>query len=366
MDTWLTMRAKLAEPARPAAGGTYLAGLNHLRLLAAILVFAQHAVSNCHHDELIDIGGLRIGRIGTATFFLLSGFLSASSSRSPLVWLRDRLVFLFPAYWIVTIVGFTMAWVTATKSFDVWQVLSQLAGTGYFTHHAHLVNIATWFMSPLLLLYGLTTVSRLLNPRVVTPLLIVSAAVLASGSAPEDATLLCHGVTYFLAGLVATVNPASRSRAVIGMGALMGLMSVVQPEFRYGTIASGLLFMALPVRRASRVSTVFGKFAYEWFLVHGLGLAIVSHLTSHSAVVVVGGGLLSVTGAVLLKRLVAMCPQLMRRVMSRASVRRPIDSVTESTHAPTKQLIRQLSMHTKSPTEIAPPTPAPRVFVARR
>jgi peptidoglycan/LPS O-acetylase OafA/YrhL len=328
---------------RPATDRTRLPGLDLLRLLAAILVFSQHAASNCHHDELIDIGGVRIGRIGTALFFLLSGFLSASTSRPPLTWLRDRLVFLFPPYWIVTAVGFLMAWATATKEFGPGQVISQFAGTGYLTHGSHIVNISTWFMSPLLLMYAGATVCRMGSTRWTLPVLTAALVLMALIRTTDAATLFCHGVTYFLAFGLASLPAPRRRHAAVFMCIALAVAALFQTEFRYGAMASLLFVLALPVRSEWRPAQRFTGVAYEWFLVHGLSLAIVSHLTSSYVMIVLAGALLSVVSALTLKQMVkwlsgGLAPfrtenRLQRQAVSETESRPPSVSATSLTSA---------------------------------
>lgn len=282
-----------------------------MRFLAAMLVFTQHAISNSHADHLIDVAGFRIGRIGTAVFFLLSGFLAAASTREPLIWLKSRAALLFPAYWLVTIAGFILAGITATKSFDVWQVVSQMAGTGYFTHGDHLVNIATWFMSPLLALYGAVTLIRLTSPRVISlhltlPLVIAASVGTSLTIATDFAALHCHCVTFFMAFAVASIAERNRTVAAACMAGSLLTLCLFQPEFRYGAVASCLLVPALQIKKEIRICNWFSSIAYEWFLVHGLCLALMDHLTQMSSVIVLAGAALSIIGAMALKSLVQM------------------------------------------------------------
>ncbi len=309
----LQYRTRLVEADRfmnqpsifPASTSTsQIQGLNHLRLLAALLVFLQHSLSSSHLDHWIDIGGFRIGRIGTAIFFLLSGYLSAVTTRTPATWLKDRLIFLFPAYWIVTLAGFFLAWVTATKTFDSWQFLSQMLGTGYLTHGDHIVNVATWFMSPLLLLYFTVTIVRLTNVRYSLPLIILGVCVAAVAKEAEYAATRCHAVTFLTAFAVGFVPPRFRIVGALTMAGLFVTLSFVQPEFRYGATAAILLIPAFYVRTEMPLGRAFTKVAYEWFLVHGLCLAVVNHLSSNPWVILVVGGLLAIAAAAFLHAVV--------------------------------------------------------------
>ncbi|MBL8817552.1 MAG: acyltransferase [Planctomyces sp.] len=323
-----------------STSSSQIQGLNHLRLLAALLVFLQHSLSSSHLDEWIDIGGFRIGRIGTAIFFLLSGYLSAVTTRKPATWLKDRLVFLFPAYWIVTLAGFFLAWVTATKSFDSWQFLSQMLGTGYLTHGDHIVNVATWFMSPLLLLYCTVTLVRLTNARYTLPLIILGMCAAAVAKEAEFAATRCHAVTFLTAFAVGVVEPRRRVMGAMVMAGLFVILSFIQPEFRYGATAAILLIPAFYIRTELSLSRSFTKIAYEWFLVHGLCLAIVNHLTSNAWVILAGGGLLAIAAAAFLHAVVLRLRSVTPAVMShlwRMMNNWPVKSRRSALHAEIQQ-----------------------------
>lgn len=291
---------------------SHIQGLNQLRFLAAMLVFTQHSLSSSQLDAWIDIGGWRIGRIGTALFFLLSGFLSAKTTRKPLKWLRDRVIVLFPPFWIVTIVGFLLAGATATKSFDTWQVVSQLSGTGYFTHGDHIVNVATWFMSPLILLYIAATLARLISLRTIVPILTVGLGIAALTQTPEGATVYCHAATFFMAFAVALVRQDRSRIAAVTMAGVMISLACFQSEFRYGALASLLLLLALQVQREIPLCNRFSKIAYEWFLVHGLCLSSISHVTASPPIIVLTGAGLSIFAASALQRSVRRITSFVR------------------------------------------------------
>ncbi len=279
-------------------------GLNHLRFLAALLVFIQHSLSSSNLDSWIDVGGWRIGRIGTALFFLLSGFLSAKTTRKPLPWFRDRLVVLFPPFWIVTIIGFILAALTGAKSFDLWQVVSQLGGAGYFTHGDHMINVATWFMSPLILLYLTATLARVFSVKTGIPILIVTVSALALKELPEDAAVYCHAATFFLAFAVGMVSQDMNRVAAMMVPCFMILLACFQPEFKYGALASLLLIPALHLNRRISICNHFSRIAYEWFLVHGLCLSLMSHVTTFPLAIALVGAGLSIVAAIGLQRFV--------------------------------------------------------------
>src|SRR5262245_20859503 len=150
----------------------HLTGLDLLRVVALILVTAQHALTLNGLDAWTVIGGLSLGQIGVAIFLGVSGYLAVESRRPPVSWLVQRLRRLLPAYWIVIGASFMLAWATGHKRFDAWQVAAQLLGIGLFTHQDNLVNSPTWFISLLLACYAGTVAARLTRQ----PLLVATVA----------------------------------------------------------------------------------------------------------------------------------------------------------------------------------------------
>jgi peptidoglycan/LPS O-acetylase OafA/YrhL len=294
-------------------------GLDLLRLIAAAFVFLQHALNNCQLEDWIDLAGFSVGRIGTAIFFLLAGLLAASSARTPLNWFRNRLSTLFPTFWVVTIIGFCVAGLTGVKVFDAWQILCQMLAVGYFTHGEHMVNVATWFMSPLLLLYLAVTVSRMTFPRALPVALAVGFCGLAVLSEPDLPVVSCHAVTFFVAYLIGRSDISYQRRLAAVASVAWIILCRFQPEFRYGAVAMSALTIALPVQAHIPLTQGFGRIAYEWFLVHGLCIKIAAS-GSHNPllmmpVAVVG----SVFAASALKHLVAWLRQVVSRAFMKLS-----------------------------------------------
>ena len=83
---------------------------------------------------------LDMGQVGVAIFLGISALLGSTSRRRPVPWLVQRLRRLFPAYWLVMIVSFIVAWATGYKTFTPGQVVSQMLGLGLLTHPGSLVN----------------------------------------------------------------------------------------------------------------------------------------------------------------------------------------------------------------------------------
>lgn len=277
-------------------------GLDLLRLTAAMLVFYQHCLSSCNLDNWIDVGSFRIGRVGTSLFFMLAGLLAAQTGRSPGTWFRDRLITLFPPFWIVTLFGFLIAWWTRFKPFDFWQVACQMSGIGYFTHGEKMVNVATWFMSPLLLLYFVAMAGRLLKTPSVTALTGIAVAFSFSLMQAEHQTAVyCHCVTFFVSFLVGK-QPASRwTKNACSASLALLLFQYIQPEFRYGCVSVGLLGMSPFIRNRNLFATRFTHIAYEWFLVHGLCVTSIARQTHDPWIVIPVAMAVSIASAIILK-----------------------------------------------------------------
>jgi len=283
--------------------------------MAAALVFLQHTLSGCQLDDWIDVAGFRIGRIGTALFFLLAGLLAASSNRAPLNWFRNRLSTLFPTFWVVTIIGFCFAAVTGYKDFDTWQVFCQMTAVGYFTHDEHMVNVATWFMSPLLLLYLAATVSRMTRPRLLPCVLAAMFAGAALSAASEPPVVACHTVTFLFAWLVGRCSADRQQQSAALASVVLSLLCLFQPEFRYGAVAMTALTFALPVQARIPLTRGFGRIAYEWFLVHGLCINAVAFTSDNPLLMIPVAAGASVVGASALKRLVQWLRQAVSSVV---------------------------------------------------
>jgi hypothetical protein len=300
-------------------------GLDILRLFAATLIFLQHSLSSCHLDAWIDIGGLRVGRIGTSLFFMLAGFLASSSSRKPVTWFCERLKVLYPPFWLVTIAGFLLAALTHFKRFDTWQVICQMSGLGYFTHGEAIVNVATWFMSPLLILYLIAMLARLFHPTWVGAAAAVSIAAAAFVQTGYSGTIECHAVTFLSAFLIAQVSNSTRSRLAVAASILMYAGGLFQPEFRYGAISMLLLAASDSVHETYAAATTFTGIAYEWFLVHGLCITLITRQTHTFYIAIPAAAVISLLGALCLKNAV----RIMKRCVSlnSASAPTPVDSL---------------------------------------
>lgn len=289
-------------------------GLDSLRLLAALLVFLQHSLSASHLDSWIDVAGFRIGRVGTALFFMLAGYLAAGSRRSPGDWFRGRLKSLFPSFWAVTLLGFLIAWLTRSKPFDLRQIICQMSGMGYFTHGERIVNVATWFMSPLLLLYlAILVVRSSGHPRLIQTVLVLICVVAACRQDGHIMAVECHAVTFLAAAMLGSIPHRLQMQAALAAGGILWLLSFVQPEFHYGVAAMFLLAACIGHSRTLSAAGRFSPIAYEWFLVHGICIGLMARLSNRWELVFVGGSVLSLLAATALKRVIRSVQGIRRR-----------------------------------------------------
>jgi hypothetical protein len=251
-------------------------------------------------------------------FFLLAGFLAANSSRPPGAWFRGRLAAIYPAFWVVTCVGFCFAAVTGFKPFDGWQVLSQMAGIGYFTHGERMINVPTWFISPLLALYCVVLVLRQRASLQGWWLALAASLCLAMAKHDHLGTVGCHAATFFAAALISLQPQRVQSYWCIAAAVFMAALIPQQNEFLYGVVSLTLLAAAFTMQTRWRLAERFTGLAYEWFLVHGICLLLFARLTTSLAVLAPVAMVVSVLAAVLLKRFVCTLNQLAERLLRAA------------------------------------------------
>jgi hypothetical protein len=86
---------------------------------------------------------------------------------------------------------------------------------------------------------------------------------------------------------------------VLALGLVV--LSLIQPEFRYGAVASILLTFAIQVQSPIRIASSFSRIAYEWFLLHGICLSFAMRITEKPLLLGLIGVVLSLFAAVSLK-----------------------------------------------------------------
>lgn len=303
-------------PVNDRMNKSHLPGLDLLRVLAAILIYVQHAFSVTDNHDLNTLTNLRLGRLGTALLFAMSGYLAASTSRAPEQWLWRRLVRLYPAFWLVLAASFLGAAVTDRKSFDAWQVVCEFIGIGYFTHSIVLVTV--WFFSLILVM---TVVIYLAHRFGHLPVIGTAVCLIVVGSYRVElpAIDIFGFAMIYLIGYAMAVPSNAASVWVLPAVSLGTVAMLNHAGFRPQLCSIVLLALAVrPNWPTWRPATAFPPYAYEWFLSHGLCLQLVCLVTKNLWIVIPVAGILSIAVAVTLERIVHFALALIQRSRTRA------------------------------------------------
>ncbi len=287
-------------------------GLDLLRLTALGLVTLQHCFTSLGQEEWSRVGGILIGRLGVAILLAIAGLLAMSSSRSPLAWFRQRLVRLFPAYWLVLALSVVLTLWSGHKQVDFLQTAFQACGIGLFTGPQSIVNLVTWFISLILVCYLVATSIRLLPGQAfqTTALLAVTAALtvfIACGGTTEWG--LRRTLAFFAAGIVALAPDRTRLLVAAGLAAVFGVCTPLWHEqFAYPAIALGALAIATQYPRSAQSmpwTHRTAEYSYEYYLVHGIALfGTIEYLTLPTAIAVPVGILLAMAMAIIVRQTV--------------------------------------------------------------
>lgn len=278
-------------------------GFDGLRIGAIVLVLWQHMMSLSGNDWAANIGPVNLGQLGVALFLALSTTLSSANRRQAGDWLWRRLVRIYPAYWVVMLVSFAGAIVTGYKAVTVPLFVSQMAGTGLFTHPGSLVNVPTWFISLLLLCYVMGFLMKLLDVElVVAASLTVSIAVLVGLQIlqwPWGHLLTFAGVAF-----ISRAAPRSwLSVAYVTSGLVCVCFTPLSPFFAYSGIALLALGLAILVERIPDLARIFADHTYEFYLVHGVSLVAALRLMRGSVMLgLVLGCSIAVCATAILRR----------------------------------------------------------------
>lgn len=302
-----------------------LASFDYLRLFAMVLVTMQHGMTVSGYYEQTTWANINLGQSGVGIFCAISGYFAffggMKTPRSASAWLQKRLWQIYPAYWIVTIVAFALAWVAKTKHIDGWLFLSQMLGTGYFTHGWELVNVVSWFISLILLCYVIAFFGKWFGaPR----LALVFAAIIAFALlvTHSEVAISRHVLTFCIAGLVAQMRPRPTVMFSI-IASLFGAAFFWPPVF-YAAFSVGFLALTIAWQiHETILSRIASAYVYEFFLVHGIFLSALARFVPEPKLL---SGAIAVTlaiiAAVILKKLAERLVAWVRR-----------DSTTETTTA---------------------------------
>jgi peptidoglycan/LPS O-acetylase OafA/YrhL len=316
-----------------------LVGLDIVRVLAMGIVVMQHALSIAGRDDLALVAGLSIGQLGVAIFLAVSGLLSLESRRSPASWLTQRLFRVYPAFWIAMVGSFCLAMLSGYKEASVGQIISQMLGTGLWTHSRELVNSPTWFVSLILACYFATFLSRLTQrPGLVA---LVSSAGLTFLVARDSAPwLLSHSLTYAVASTIAAYA-SGKTRRTISLSlatVLIILALLVQPAFAYTAISLIIVELSLLFQSRSRIIKLAAEYSYEFYLIHGVALAgAMTAFRNSPALAVVAALMCTGVAAVVLNQVAGFIVRLVRPAEQRIDAdnsRTARNSRTEAVKAP--------------------------------
>ena len=291
-----------------------IASFDYLRLFAMLLVTLQHGMAVAGYYGQTSWRHISLGQTGVGLFCALSGYLAFFGNSAPAIdWIKKRLWQVYPAYWIATVVAFILTWAAGTKRVGVWLFVSQMAGTGYFTHGWELVNVVSWFISLLLLCYVIAFVGKWLDmPQLILAIAAITAlSLLATRS---EISLSRHVMTFSVAGLIAQARP----RPVVMFAMVAGLFgaTLLWPPCFYAAFSIALLALALKWNAAEiRILHVASGYVYEYFLVHGIFLVAIMRFAPQqkllsSAIAIT----LAIVAALILKKLTERLVSLARRI----------------------------------------------------
>lgn len=241
-------------------------GLDAVRCVALIAVVARHQLSIAELD-----GSIIPPYVGLGIFCVLSGYLSllTATRKSPVDWLKNRLIKLFIPYIIMMAVVVAANYGFGYKPMSPGLVVAQFFGVAYYTHPGMLIGVHTWFITLILQCY---TASALVRWECrLLPVFVVGAFLLAG----DDVFSGCR-FAYFV-GCVAATLPASRF-SWGGLALVCGALEYVGFQGAcYAVRGAGALLIASEFQTSSSgfLRWIRG-ISYEFFLVHGpilLGLS---------------------------------------------------------------------------------------------
>lgn len=279
-----------------------LGGLDGLRVFAAVLMTAEHALSLAGLYRWTMIGSINVGQLGVSLFLGISAVLAVRSERPISRWVWRRLYRIFPAYWIVILASFVLTWSVHYRRFGVYQVISQLAGVGLFTHPDSLVNEPTWYISLILCCYLGHVACRSTHwPALANGVFAVGfLSLVLIGFRPW---ITMHMMTFFAVSAVASLWPGCLRNTRFLLAGLVSLLAAgIATGFAYLGIALLAIWGSLFVQRESRCLRMAAKHVYEYYLIHGLALfGMIRVLELRTVFATMIGIAVAIIGAVLLQ-----------------------------------------------------------------
>ncbi len=253
------------EPKREAAVDRRH-GYDAFRFLALVLVVLRHLKSLFDISIETEFFGWDIGQIGVAIFLAISGVLIGGDSRSSADWLLARLVRVYPAYWIVTLLAFALTAFSGYKPTSIVQFIWQMTGLGlYFI--PELVNVATWFIGLLLALYFSIFLMKKVgfyNPGVWCASAVCCVLLVIN---PYEMYFV-HALAFYLSISISR----SRNQAAVSWVCILALLLCALRMRVFGYAALGLVTIPLAewIARVPAWLMFFAKYSYEFYLVHGI------------------------------------------------------------------------------------------------
>lgn len=295
------------------SGNGRVLGLATLRIVALALITWQHAASSVLDSyAATQWRGISPGQSGVAMFCAISGYLAfRTRPANILLWFKRRLLTIFPAYWIVTVCAFALAAVWGTKQITIGLFVSQMLGLGYFTHGWELVNVVSWFISLILLCYGLSFLAWWLGPwRLFWWFVLVGAVILVS--ARLEVGISRHLLAFGLGALLSDKENSIRVGVISGVLIVVGVS--IDPQLFYsGAAVMSLLLATYGKLCEPRFLRMASAYSYQYFLVHGICLVVVAKLFTNGFVAIFFAIPTAMIGAVCLYQLERVLP-LSRRV----------------------------------------------------
>jgi len=247
---------------------TRIFGFDWIRVLALLLVTVHHCLSLLDLQDWTRIAGMSMGSLGVSLFLALSGALIGNDNRPAFEWLVARLKKIYPAYWIATVFAFVATAVSGYKQVSFFQFLWQMSGIGLF-YSEDLINVATWFIGLLLMLYFSVFLARLTgySDWILQGFAIVSAVL-----------VLLHCSSGFFGNCIAFYGGllAFRSRvpwkSLVALATPTAVLSGADGGFLCIATVWSLLAVSLAIRRVPQVIGWISKYSYEFYLCHGIFL----------------------------------------------------------------------------------------------
>ena len=276
-------------------------GLDTLHVFSLTLITWQHVASVLGLDAQTQWHRITPGQTGVAIFCAISGLLAFASQPPDLgLWIKKRLLRIFPAYWIVTIFAFLLVLIWPSKPVTIGLFVSQMLGLGFFTHGWALVNIVSWFVSLILLCYALSVFgwySRF--PKAFWWAVSIVAVWLVVSRTEVD--LSRHVLAFGLGALVALGG--MRYLLWILSAGLIAFGVVANPQFFYSGFALLLILIsAYGLIKDPRLVQVSSAYGYEYFLIHGICLVGAYRFFPNPLLAICFGGVAAFLGAVVLQR----------------------------------------------------------------